>query len=157
MRGAAPAGGLMPLPNALLDTDTVSFPLQRRPVVLAKAQEYVAEHGIVTRYEILRGLRARSATHKMAVFTQFCQRSSVVPLTEAAVSIAADIYANLYAKGLLIGDADILIAATAMSHGLVVVTNNESHFGRIEGSPSRTGCADGSSAANRQRWSSVAS
>ena len=97
----------------------------------AKAQEYVAEHGIlavsiVTRYEILRGLRARSATRKMAVFTQFRQRSSIVPLTEAAVSIAADIYANLYARGLL-------IAATAMSHGLIVVTNNESHFGRIEG------------------------
>jgi tRNA(fMet)-specific endonuclease VapC len=128
----------MPLPNALLDTDTVSFLIQRRPVVLAKAQAYVAEHGIlavsiVTRYEILRGLRVKNATRKMAVFTQFCQRNSIVPLTEATVSIAADIYANLYARGLLIGDADILIAATAMSHGLVVVTNNESHFRRIEG------------------------
>lgn len=44
---------------------------------------------------------------------------------------AADIYADLSARGELIGDADILIAATALAHGLGVVTNNEDHFRRI--------------------------
>jgi tRNA(fMet)-specific endonuclease VapC len=45
---------------------------------------------------------------------------------------AAEIYADLKADGSLIGDADILIAATAMVNDLVVVTNNESHFNRIK-------------------------
>ena len=32
-----------------------------------------------------------------------------------------------------IGDADILIAATAIVHGYGVITNNERHFSRIKG------------------------
>lgn len=32
-----------------------------------------------------------------------------------------------------IGDADILIAATALVQGLVLTTNNEAHFRRIPG------------------------
>jgi tRNA(fMet)-specific endonuclease VapC len=128
----------MPLPKALLDTDTVSFLMKRRPAAVAKAVAYIAEHGllaisIITRYEILRGLRVKSATTQMTAFARFCEMNSIVPLTDRTVSIAAEIYANLTATGLLIGDADILIAATAMSHGLVMVTNNESHFQRIQG------------------------
>ena len=46
---------------------------------------------------------------------------------------ATDIYADLYRRGTLIGDADILIAATALVHGLVVITNNGAHFRRITG------------------------
>jgi tRNA(fMet)-specific endonuclease VapC len=75
----------------------------------------------------------KKATRKMEAFAQFCETSSIVPLTDRTVSVAADIYADLTVRGLLIGDADILIAATAMAHGLVVVTNNESHFRRVQG------------------------
>lgn len=46
---------------------------------------------------------------------------------------AAEIYADLYQRGGLIGDADILIAATAIVEGCGLVTNNERHFERIEG------------------------
>ena len=44
---------------------------------------------------------------------------------------AAEIYADLWQRGQLIGDADILIASSALVHGLGVVTNNEDHFNRI--------------------------
>jgi tRNA(fMet)-specific endonuclease VapC len=46
---------------------------------------------------------------------------------------AATIYADLHQRGTLIGDANILIAATSLEHGLVVVTNNERHYRRIAG------------------------
>jgi tRNA(fMet)-specific endonuclease VapC len=59
--------------------------------------------------------------------------SEIVPITEAIISRASDIYADLYKCGQLIGDADILIAATALEHGLVLSTNNEHHFSRISG------------------------
>jgi tRNA(fMet)-specific endonuclease VapC len=39
----------------------------------------------------------------------------------------------LHRRGALIGDADILIAATALVEGLVLLTNNERHFGRVAG------------------------
>jgi len=46
----------------LLDTDTLSAILRRNPVVIARAQEYLRSHhrftfSIITRYEILRGLK----------------------------------------------------------------------------------------------------
>lgn len=46
---------------------------------------------------------------------------------------AAAIYADLQQRGELISDADILIAATALEHGLVIATGNVTHFGRIPG------------------------
>ena len=48
-------------------------------------------------------------------------------------SRAALIYADLYRRGELIGDADILIAATALVENLVLGTNNERHFRRVAG------------------------
>ena len=36
-------------------------------------------------------------------------------------------------KGQLISDADILLAATALTHGTILVTENAAHFSRIPG------------------------
>jgi tRNA(fMet)-specific endonuclease VapC len=57
--------------------------------------------------------------------------STIVPLTNEIVNRAAIIYADLHQRGLLIGDADILIAATSFEPGLMLVTNNEQHYRRI--------------------------
>jgi tRNA(fMet)-specific endonuclease VapC len=57
----------------------------------------------------------------------------VLLLTDGIVVRAAEVYADLYRRGALIGDADILIAPSALEHGLVVITNNEDHFRRIPG------------------------
>ncbi len=60
-------------------------------------------------------------------------RKSDVHKQRTSRQMAADIYADLRRKGELIGDADMLIAASALVHGLGVVTNNEEHFERIAG------------------------
>jgi len=57
--------------------------------------------------------------------------NTVLPLTDEAIIKASNIYALLRQRGELIGDADILIAATALTGGLCVVTNNLKHFQRI--------------------------
>ena len=64
---------------------------------------------------------------------QRCQRSQVLPLTDDIIVHAAELYALLYQEGQLISDADILIAATALQHNLVMVTENVNHFRRIPG------------------------
>lgn len=122
--------------EAVLDTDILSAVMRKNPVVISKARIYLAEHGqftlsIITRYEILRGLMAKGATKQARAFDRFCAKNAILPLTDEAVEKAAEIYADLRARGELIGDADILIAASALVHGLGVVTNNEDHFGRI--------------------------
>lgn len=129
----------MPLPRALLDTDTLSAVMRGAPpTVITKAREYLAEHGaftfsIITRYEILRGLKAKNAVVQLQAFDRLCAGSQIVPLTDAAVVKASEIYAELRRRGEPIGDADTLIAASALIHGLAVVTNNIGHFGRISG------------------------
>ncbi|KYC36046.1 twitching motility protein PilT [Scytonema hofmannii PCC 7110] len=122
----------------LLDTDTLSVILRQNPLVLAKAQSYLAQHSrftfsIITRYEILRGLKAKTANKQLEAFEQFCTNNIILPLTDEIVVQAADIYAELRRKGAPIGDADILIAASAMVNSMAIVTNNQSHFCQISG------------------------
>ncbi|GHU53286.1 hypothetical protein FACS1894200_13840 [Spirochaetia bacterium] len=45
--------------------------------------------------------------------------------------IAARIYADLKKRGLLIEDADILIAAFCIQNDYILVTNNSKHFKNI--------------------------
>jgi predicted nucleic acid-binding protein len=40
---------------------------------------------------------------------------------------------RLRAAGLMIGDFDLLIGATALRHNLTLLTNNRRHFERIDG------------------------
>ncbi len=122
--------------KVLLDTDILSLLLRQQPIVINRATEYLINYkkytfSLITRYEILRGLKAKNAIRQLATFDEFCQNSEILPITEGVISYASDIYANLYQRGQLVGDADILIAATALTFKLVLSTNNQSHFSRI--------------------------
>lgn len=122
----------------LVDTDILSAVLRRDTNAVAAAGQYLAEHrrftiSIISQYEILRGLKAKQAVTQLERFEELCRRSRVVPVTHDVVLKASDLYAALRSEGNLIGDADILIAASALTQELGVVTNNESHFRRIPG------------------------
>lgn len=124
-----------PLP-ALLDTDILSAIMRKNSIATERARSYLETHltftfSVITRYEVLRGLLAKGATKQLASFDQLCSASRVLPVTDAIIVQGASIYADLYQRGEMISDADILIAATAIAHGLAVVTNNENHFRRI--------------------------
>lgn len=57
----------------------------------------------------------------------------VVPFDEQCALHYADIRHVLQKQGKIIGANDLLIAATAMAHGAVLVTNNTREFLRIKG------------------------
>jgi len=120
----------------MLDTDTLSAIMRRQPQAVAQAEVYLTSHkhfsfSVITCYEILRGLYAKSATAQLARFEQLCAISDVRLLTDPVVVRAAIIYGELHQRGKLIGDADILIAATALEHDFVLATNNTNHYHRI--------------------------
>jgi tRNA(fMet)-specific endonuclease VapC len=123
----------------LLDTDVLSEVLkQRDDSVLRATRAYLDEwrrftFSVLSRYEILHGLRAKSAVRQELAFDALCRLSQVLPLTEPIAVRAAAIYADLQLRGELIGDADILIAATALEHGLAIATGITAHFERITG------------------------
>jgi tRNA(fMet)-specific endonuclease VapC len=124
--------------RALLDSDVLSALMKRDAVAVLRAREYLAQHSqlsfsTITRFEILRGLKAKQATSQVGRFELFCGACEILSITDAIVDRAADIYAELHRVGKLIGDADILIAATALDARLDLVSNNASHFGRVAG------------------------
>jgi tRNA(fMet)-specific endonuclease VapC len=124
--------------EVLLDTDTLSMFLRNQPSVMAEADHYLQVHSgftfsVITHFEILRGLKVKSASRQVEKFKLICEESREINLSAPIVVKAAELYAGLHRTGKIIGDADILIAATALEHDLPIVTNNTSHFSRIKG------------------------
>ena len=124
---------------ALLDTDVLSEVLkQRNPQVVAKAAEYLRSHGsfafsAFTRFEISRGFKEKVATNQIARFRKFCQHSLIIPVTDSVFDRAEDLWAIARRGGLPCGDADLIIAATALETGRVLVTGNTAHYAWISG------------------------
>lgn len=56
-----------------------------------------------------------------------------LPLIPEVARKAGQVRRELRLSGNLIGDFDILIAATALVGGMELVTNNQQHFGRVDG------------------------
>jgi tRNA(fMet)-specific endonuclease VapC len=114
----------------LLDTNIVSASLKQNITINLKLQEVsgfkvdIFISGI-TYYEIQRGLLRTNATKKLALFEQFCQDYPILFLDDLRIfQKASEIHADLTSKGRIIQDADILIAATAMIHGLILVSHD---------------------------------
>jgi tRNA(fMet)-specific endonuclease VapC len=87
---------------SLLDTDTLSEIMRGRDSnIVQKAREYLRTHGqfrisIITRYEILRGLKAKQASRQIMLFEERCRKSILYPLIDDIIVKASDIYAYLY-------------------------------------------------------------
>lgn len=124
--------------ETLLDTDTISLFLRSQPSVMTEAGNYLKFYqgftfSIISRFEVLRGLKIKNAQIQIAKFERISSISRVLNLNDAIILRASDIYADLYKHGQIIGDADILIVATALENNLPIITNNEKHFNRISG------------------------
>lgn len=107
------------------------------PTVAANFHRYIREYSqinlsIVTYYEILSGLKHRDAQKQLSSFLRFTEQNAVLPLTQASVTISAELYANLRSQGTPVDDIDLLIAGIAIAENLVLITHNLRHFGRIE-------------------------
>lgn len=121
-----------------MDTNIITAFLKGNPAVVNQVTQYINEHGslsisVISYYEILRGLKAIGSKKKLQAFDRFINDCEVEELGISVIGKAADIYVKLKTHGELVEDADILIAATAMDKGLVVVTDNERHFKKIKG------------------------
>ena len=114
----------------LLDTNIVSASLKQNVTINLKLEEVsklqldIFISGI-TYYEVQRGLLRSNATKKLAWFQQFCQDYPILFLDDLRIfAKASEIYADLTNRGKIIQDADILIAATAIIHNLVLVSHD---------------------------------
>jgi tRNA(fMet)-specific endonuclease VapC len=123
----------------LLDTDILSEVLRGHSQdITDNADAYLKVHGgfaisAFTRFEVVRGFRWRKATAKLAAFEQLCKAMTIYPVTADVLDRAADLWADGATQGKPKTDADLIIAATALVHGLGLVTGNVGHFDWING------------------------
>lgn len=92
-------------------------------------QGYEFSISAITKYEIYSG----ATQGQLAFWDSVLQAIRVIPFDEAAVDTAVDINARLKQKRKQIDFADLLIAATAVTHQLSLATLNRKHFDRIDG------------------------
>jgi len=122
---------------ALIDTDVLSMFFRNIPRVTQQFERYLSEYSqinfsILTFYEIVSGLKHRDARKQLDEFRSFSNDNRIVPISRGSCNISTDIYADLRSRGQPIGDIDILIAGSAITNNLVLVTHNTRHFERIE-------------------------
>lgn len=121
-----------------LDTNVVSALIAADKGVMYRWKD-VRTRGVSVRlnavsyYETRRGLVLPKFARKRAAFDRLVSLQGVLPLDLPALDIASDIYQGLRIRGSLLEDADILVAAIALSHGATLVTRNLKHFERVEG------------------------
>jgi tRNA(fMet)-specific endonuclease VapC len=87
----------------------------------------------VTTMEVLYGFQLSSGAEKKfaAAFRELCAATKVLPFDEPAAALAARIRAELKERGTPIGPWDLLIAATAVANGCILVSSNLREFNRI--------------------------
>ncbi len=84
----------------------------------------------ITAFEIRSG--ARTAKQRTAVDT-LLEAMTILPFGPDEARIAADVRLQVEAKGLPIGMADYMIAATCISRDAVLLTRNVKLFERVQG------------------------
>ena len=124
----------------LLDTNVLSELVRKKPsrAVVRRLRQVRAQH-VATSAVCILELRYGTARHPQG--TKIWRRLSETVLSRVEILAfgedearnAGDILAGLERSGLPIGLEDVLIAATARTNGLVMVTRNVEHFERIEG------------------------
>ena len=89
---------------------------------------------IVTYAEVLEGILFGSDPrgHERGL-RQFLVGAKVLGISRSVARRNARLRGTLRAQGMLIAQADLFIAATAIHHDLTLVTRNRRHFDRIPG------------------------
>jgi tRNA(fMet)-specific endonuclease VapC len=121
----------------LVDTDWVIHHLNGHPAIIQRLQDLHREGlglSVVALAELYEGVYyARDPKQSEARLAEFLESVQLVGLDDETARIFGRERGRLRAEGLLIGDTDVLIAATALQYNLTLLSNNRRHFERIEG------------------------
>jgi tRNA(fMet)-specific endonuclease VapC len=124
----------------LLDTNIISELIKKQPnSCLLERMDDVPDASLHTasvcamelRFGALRVLNSEALWAKIQ--KRILTRIQILPFGYQEAMKAAELLAVLYASGRPVGIEDTMIASTALSNGLIVVTANTAHFSRIPG------------------------
>jgi len=121
----------------LIDTDWVINHLRGAQRVTGKLEELAASGlalSVVSLAELYEGIyRSVNPDKAEKSLNVFLTAVTVLGLNGAVCRIFGRERARLRTEGRLIGDFDLLIAATCLHHDLILLTDNVREFERVEG------------------------
>ena len=124
----------------LLDTNIISELIKKEPSpCLLERMEDVPDASLYTASVCAMELRfgALRVPNSEVLWTKIqkriLSRIQILSFGYQEAMKAAELLAALYASGRPIGIEDTMIASTALSNGLIVVTANTEHFSRVPG------------------------
>ena len=120
-----------------MDTDWVIHALHGVAPVTTRIEQ-LAPHGlglsIVSMAELYQGVfYSTDPSGNERALQDFLTSIDIVLLDDEICRLFAVERGRLRTEGVTIGDFDILIGATAIRHGLTLLTNNRRHFTRLHG------------------------
>jgi tRNA(fMet)-specific endonuclease VapC len=121
----------------LLDTNTCIFIINKKPTqVLERLQKAIKKKvylSSISIAELQYGVYKSTNTEKNRIaLTEFLAPFEILKFDDNDAEVFGRIRADLKKKGTIIGPYDLLIAAQAISKGLILVTNNIDEFKRVE-------------------------
>jgi len=121
----------------LVDTDWAIHHLSGHQLIIQRLQDLQHEGlglSVVSLAEIYEGVYySRDPEESERSLIAFLESVSLIGIDEETAKIFARERGRLRADGMLIGDADLFIAATALQQGVTLLTNNRRHFERVTG------------------------
>jgi tRNA(fMet)-specific endonuclease VapC len=100
-------------------------------IVIGMLREKKQRQGIISIITVAEILRGIDAQKRPAIKRLLEESFAVLNLDSAVVERYCDLYSDLKKKGSLLPDADLFIAATAMTHDLTLETT-DAHFQRLK-------------------------
>ena len=122
----------------ILDTDTCSYIIKRRPEAVISSMQAAVEQGhhvtisAITYSELLLGAeRADNRSRHHNLISEFVARlDEILAWDSKAAEAFAKLQAWLYENGTPIGPNDTMIAGHALSRNGIIITNNIRHFSK---------------------------
>ncbi len=122
----------------MLDTDICIYIIKHKPTSVQARLKMLQPGQLVmsaiTFAELVNG--ARKSKHiepNIAKLNELAEVIEIYPFDKKAAVFYGDVRSALEKKGEIIGSNDLLIAAHALSLNLILVTNNQKEFKRVDG------------------------
>ncbi len=121
----------------LLDTDTIIYNLKGNEKIRQTLRLHIQDPlkiSIITLMELYYGaFKSQHIDANLAKIKTIEQSFEIIPNGVESAEIFARLKTELETKGTRLDDFDLMIATCALTHNLILVTNNLKHFRRIPG------------------------
>ena len=119
----------------LLDTDTIIYSLKGIPAIVENMRAHAADPkaiSVITYGELVYGAeKSQKISQNLAKVHRIREIFPVIELRCSIMDTFGSLKAELSRNGEVVDDFDLIIAATAITMGYSVVSNNKKHFSKI--------------------------